>query len=201
MGEADASSRSPARLAFALPLEGTDMKILSNFAPALMAAMILAACTGGPGVRTVQISDQDHDRLMAINDNRIVPGVRIGPVFLGMTEGDLYKKLGAPIKTSYHNQGQTSYEYTTRGLFVDVGLNTHVVDLIAIQSAAYSTAGGVTIGSSPLQMKAELGPHNGTADFLHQFNYDGITLQFDTNGNISGLYVTFLQATGQSVHF
>ncbi len=53
--------------------------------------VILAGCDT---VQTTQAPPVDHTRLMAVNDNLIVPGQRIGPVFLGMTEAELYSKLG-----------------------------------------------------------------------------------------------------------
>jgi len=48
------------------------------------------------------------------SDHLIVSGARVGPVFLGMTEADLYKKLGSPAKTTYGNNGIGSFTIITR---------------------------------------------------------------------------------------
>src|SRR6266498_1128743 len=40
------------------------------------------------------------------SDHLIIPGVRIGPVFLGMTERELYQKLGNPSNTVRGNDGK-----------------------------------------------------------------------------------------------
>jgi hypothetical protein len=60
---------------------------------ALMSALLCGGCSTGGAVKR---SEQDVARLMKVNDNLIVPSERVGSVFFGMTEAQLYQKMGDP---------------------------------------------------------------------------------------------------------
>ena len=132
------------------------MKITINFAGLFLTLLILTGCATGGGVKMVQRSDQDVARLMAINDNTIVPGDRIGQVFLGMTEDQLYQRLGEPSKTQTA-PGTVGYAYPS--LNVQVDAITHKVWEIDTYNPAYSTVEGISIGSSGLALRTKIREH------------------------------------------
>jgi hypothetical protein len=116
-----------------------------------MALLVLASCASSSSSLT--LSAQDHDALMAINDTLIVPGKRIGPAFLGMTELELYKKLGDPTQTM-NNGPYTLYYFPT----VDVVIQkaTRKITQVTASKPEYHTTEGIKVGSSLLEMKAKL---------------------------------------------
>src|SRR6266480_3999436 len=109
-------------------MRGIEMRITMNLTLIFFSALILAACAGGRA-QIVQRSDQEVAILMSINDNLIVPGDRVGPVFLGMTEADLFKKLGDPSKTVRGDSGEWIW-YTWGELQVEVTPSIHKVLVI-----------------------------------------------------------------------
>jgi len=131
------------------------MNYLRNFALALLPAVILVACASGGDVRTTQISDQDAAKVMASNDNLIVPGERVGRVFLGMTTAQLYRVMGEPTNTVAYNAGGFRYEW--RDLSVIVNRSSTVTWMIT-SGSTYSLAGGVTVGSSTLALQSNRPP-------------------------------------------
>ena len=122
----------------------------------------LAGCANmDPGV---SLTAADVDRLMAVNDHLIVPGERIGPVFIGMTEAQLYQKLGNPSTTTRGNDGTwVRYEYDSLVLGIQVNPSTHKVNYVDnyffggargdVKDFPYSTSEGITVGSSELQIQ------------------------------------------------
>jgi hypothetical protein len=123
---------------------------------ALMAALLVGACSAGGQVKPGQGSELAVARLMAINDNFIVPGERVGSVFLGMTEEQLYTKMGSPAKNFPPNRdGDVLYSYMDLSVYVKMA--THRVKMIQVTGPAYRTAQGVSIGSSELELKAKVG--------------------------------------------
>jgi hypothetical protein len=137
-----------------------EMKFVINSTCVFLAALVLAACAGGAGVQTRRISDQDVARLMAVHDNLIVPGERVGPVFFGMTEAQLYQKMGNPDQSGPMDNGATIF-YVWRDISVDVHTSTHTVFLIGVSGPSYATAEGVSTGTSELALKSKLGPPAG----------------------------------------
>jgi hypothetical protein len=129
------------------------MKMLINRALVFSLALVVAGCANmDPGV---SLSDQDVARLMAIDDKLIVPGERIGPIFIGMTETNLYKKLGNPSTTVRGSDGTwIRYGYNNSGLSTQVNPSTHKVNVVDNYQQTYfpySTREGITVGSSELQ--------------------------------------------------
>jgi hypothetical protein len=142
------------------------MKTVAKIALLFSMALTLAACGGGGGVepgyraiKTIQRSDEEVAKLMSVNDNLIVPGERVGPVFLGMTEGSLYQKMGNPNHSDMMDRGATKY-YQWRDIRVEVKESDHKVFNIEVTGSSYRTAEGISTGSSDLEVKSKLGqPH------------------------------------------
>lgn len=130
------------------------------------------------------------------SDHLIVPGVRIGPIFIGMTETQLYKTLGNPSETVRGNDGTwISYMYNDLGLTAQANPATHKVNMIAIagENSPYSTREGIRVGSSELQiqilpwklLEKRLWEPNGR---LWRFHYPGIVIE-TRSGNVSSIFV------------
>jgi hypothetical protein len=149
-------------LDYATKLEDLSMRIFINSAFIVLLLLNLAGCANtDPGV---SLSATDVDRLMAANDNLIVPGERIGPVFIGMTETQLYQKLGNPSTTTRGDDGTwVRYEYDSLVLGLQVNPSTHKVNYVDnyffggnrgnVENFPYSTREGITVGSSELQIQ------------------------------------------------
>lgn len=158
--------------------------------PLALSALIMTACTSGPP--SMQRSEQDVARLMAIDDNLIVPGERIGPVFLGMTDADLYKKFGNPSESKLTGTGFSAYFYDT--FMVYVGVSTHKVASITSPAgnnrhSGYATREGIKVGSSGLEVQAKLPPTTLTVDSpvagYSRYNYrGGMVLSLDPSGKV-----------------
>jgi len=131
------------------------------------------------------------------SDHLIVPGERIGPIFIGMTETQLYQKLGNPSNTVRGSNGAwILYEYKNLGLSTIVNPYTHKVNTVQItqSDSPYSTREGITGGSSELQVqtlpwkllwKREAEPH---ALGVWTFAYTGIQITTQ-NGNVINIKV------------
>jgi hypothetical protein len=158
------------------------MKIIINFACVFLTALILVACAGGGGIKMVQRSDQDVARLMAVNDNLIVPGERIGPVFLGMTEEQLYKKFGEPsnILTTLQSE-DIRYQYST--FDANVNKATHKVWSIITSNSGFHTAEGIKPGSSVMETQIKLGGSFGGPNTCINYNGRGLTSFIGNDGN------------------
>jgi len=149
-------------------------------------ALYLAGCANmnpGPSLSAAEV-----DRLMAINDNLIVPGQRIGPLFLGMTEAQLYKKLGDPV-TILNNGEYTAYYY--HGLDVAVLKSTGKVTQVTAESPQYSTSDGIQVGSSLLDVKSKLPlevPDNVDAANADYHPGNGLNIGV-TNGRVRAIWV------------
>lgn len=131
----------------------------ANAASAIGVALILACATGG-GIMLVPRSEQDVAKLMGVNDRLIVPGERIGPIFLGMTEEQLYKKMGDPSETHQGTgvlNGVAIITYRWGDLVAIVQPSAHRVVQVMVDGTRYSTMEGVAVGTSVLEMRAKLG--------------------------------------------
>ena len=163
------------------------MKIAIKLAFISLFALYLVGCANmNPGP---SLSAADVDRLMAINDNLIVPGERIGPLFLGMTEAQLYKKLG-DADTIMNNGQYTIYNY--HGLGVSVMKSTSKIIQVTAESSQYSTSDGIHVGSSLLEVKSKLTlaetPNN--VDSANADYYPGNGLNIGvTNGRVRAIWV------------
>jgi hypothetical protein len=168
------------------------MNSVINTAVASVTALVLAACVGS-GTPDVQQSDQGAAQLMLVSDSTIVPGVRAGRAFLGMSEDQLYSRLGAPFRSELRDRGATVFYYYI-DLTVSVNKATHRVNKIYIIGPSYSTAGGITVGTPELAVKALLGQPVVEAplyagDYRQRvFCYDGVQTVVK-DGSINGIWV------------
>ena len=122
------------------------------------------------------------------NDHLIVPGVRMGPFVLGMTETQLLA-MGQPsnrvastlVDNSYtpaHLIPVTVYCYWDQVVCVEVNQTNHLVQAIYTEGAytggscPYKTLSGVTCGSSAAQVAQafELGEPDGSESQYHPYN-------------------------------
>src|ERR1700674_4407168 len=132
------------------------MKHITSFAIVFFTALLLAACAGGGAFQTVRRSDQDVARLMTANDKLIVPGERAGPIFFGMTEAQLYQKMGNPDRSNPANNGALIV-YVWGDLVASVQASTHTVVQMQVMGPSYGTLEGVSTGTPELALKAKLG--------------------------------------------
>jgi hypothetical protein len=91
------------------------------------------------------------------NDTLIVPGCRVGPYTIGMTEADLLTHFGRPSR-SWPNQGGgnvSDYEYEGGGVYLRVVAGT--VLWVKALSPRFATARGLRVGASALEMKVAFG--------------------------------------------
>jgi len=166
------------------------MKTHTQLSSLFVSVLLLTACASTPTDSKMSLSPERIASLLAANDNIVVPGERVGAVFLGMTDQQLYKKLGEPTK-AMTSPGTVAYMYPT--LLVDVDPVTHKVWEINTTNGRYSTAEGITIGSSSLAVHTQLvgsyilrslGGDKTLNDYAN-----GLTVMLDSNGDVFGLTV------------
>ncbi len=112
----------------------------------------LAAVLAGCASNSIEdLSKVQPPPAVPIRDTKIIPGQRVGPVSLGMSETELYRTMGEPRKTNTFSWG-TSYEF--EGLYATVYNSTHRVHIVGPISHSYSTPEGIHLGSSELAARA-----------------------------------------------
>ena len=91
------------------------------------------------------------------DDELIVPGVRVGPVHLGITDRALYILLGEPNGLTSRPGSQT-YLYVQRGLYVNVDTFTHRVFQIDVAEGKHNfhTSDGLKIGMLSTAVRTRL---------------------------------------------
>ena len=119
-----------------------ERRLLPNGALGIFFALLL--CTGAQA-GTVQ----------GTNDHLIVPGQRIGPVSLGMSDRDLFK-LGVPNITKPLGK-LIAYFYDDMRVFVD-GSSHKVIYVSMYRNESYHTAEGIGLGASLRDVESKLGP-------------------------------------------
>jgi hypothetical protein len=133
------------------------MKTHIQLSSLFLSALLLTACASTARDPGVSLTPEHAASMMAINDNLIVPGERIGPIFIGMTEAELYKKMGDPSRTVRGDDGTwLRYRYDSTHLSVQVNPSTHkvnVIDNYQIDYFPYATREGVAIGWSELHLQ------------------------------------------------
>ena len=117
-----------------------------------LVAIALAACASNS---TEDLSKVPPPPAVPIRDYSIVPGQRIGPISLGMTEADLYRAMGEPTK-SYSYSSSTAYQFgpNTPSVTATVYHSTRKIHVIGTNSRSYSTPEGISVGSSELAARA-----------------------------------------------
>jgi hypothetical protein len=128
----------------------------------------------------------------AKNDNLIVPGVRIGPVSLGMSDADLYKMLGDPTQTMTEGVDMgRAIQYVFPKLSIVVSKATHRVTQVTTLDPGYSTADGIKVGSSGLAVSTKLGIPPGRCEGGCDYNYpNGISLGINSEGRVRAIWIT-----------
>jgi hypothetical protein len=168
------------------------MNSVTSAAVASLTALVLAACVGS-GVPDVRQSELNTAQLMSVADSTIVPGVRAGRVFLGMSEEQLYQRLGSPFRSELRDGGESIFYYYV-DLTVSVNKATHRVNKLYVIGPLYSTAGGISVGAPELAVKALLGQPVSerplyTGDYRQRvFCYDGVQTVVK-DGSINGIWV------------
>lgn len=133
----------------------------------LCISLISCSSTGGEGFKVP-------------NDRLIVPGERIGPVALGMSDEALFK-LGVPESTKPFGNW-TLYLYKDMTVFVEQG--SRKVVCVAVQSdSSYRLANGVKVGSTLRDIQAVMGP-SGTIRGNPAFGNAPMSVRYQS-GNLS----------------
>lgn len=89
-----------------------------------------------------------------IFDKLIVPGERIGPIVLGMSQADVLKILGEPLQSIIHTDGHSSYEY--KDFWVYISSDSRVYR-VTTNSPEYTTADGIRVGMTEPEVRAKWG--------------------------------------------
>ena len=87
-------------------------------------------------------------------DDLIVPGRRVGPVSIGMSEAAMRQLMGQPLET---HQTEDSRMYEFRQMSVVVPTNTRRVELVIVPAPFYKTLTGITVGDEEAKISAALG--------------------------------------------
>jgi hypothetical protein len=126
----------------------------------------------------------------AQSDNLIVPGVRIGPVMLAMTETAIYKMLGDPTRTMTQGVDMgRGIQYVYPTLSVVVNKVTHRVTSVVTIDQKYSTANGIKVGSSSLAVSTKLGIPPGDCQGMCDYNYHGIGMGINPDGRVRAIWI------------
>jgi hypothetical protein len=110
-----------------------------------------------------------------VRDTLIVPGMRVGPIALGMTAAELNEAVGVPAQAQ--RQGSTTI-YSWGDVAAEISDGTPGVDLIAVNDARYETANHLRVGLAALAVNAVMGlPDKSTnAQGILTLDYDGLTV-------------------------
>jgi hypothetical protein len=116
----------------------------------------------------------------ASNDNLIVPGERVGPIALGMTEAQLAAAMGGPGEVLHQGSATT---YSWGQVAAEIGDNSRGVEMITVNDPRYDTPGHVHVGLAAPAAAAVLGqPKKKTStQGLDTFDYDGLTVLVRNN--------------------
>jgi hypothetical protein len=85
------------------------------------------------------------------SDHLIVPGERVGPIKLGMTEQEVFNLLG-PAKKHFFRFGTLIYSWEDGDFEINVSPDNHTVYVVKVFSPSYHTAEGVRVGSSEFDL-------------------------------------------------
>jgi hypothetical protein len=110
----------------------------------------------------------------APRDTLIVPGMRVGPVALGMTAGELNASVG--VAGTQRQEGATT-TYSWGDVIAQMGQSPPTVDTIIVNDGRYETADHLRVGLSALAVVVVLGqpPNITTESGIRNYEYDGVT--------------------------
>jgi hypothetical protein len=111
----------------------------------------------------------------APRDMLIVPGMRVGPVALGMTADELNTSVGVP---GTERQEGTATTYSWGELSAQIGKSPATVDAIVVNDGRYETADHIHVGLASLAVVVVLGqpPNITTATGTRNYEYEGMTI-------------------------
>src|SRR5258708_6487397 len=84
----------------------------------------------------------------------LIPGERVGPLALGMTQAQLAAAMGGPGEV-LHQGGATTYSWGQ--VAAEIGDNSPGVELITVNDPRYETPGHIRVGLAALAAAAVLG--------------------------------------------
>jgi LmbE family N-acetylglucosaminyl deacetylase len=116
----------------------------------------------------------------APRDRLIVPGVRVGPIALGMSPAELTASVGGPAEAQH--QGPDTI-YAWGDLAAEISEKSPDVDLITVNDTRYETADHIRVGLAALAVIAVLGDPVKTTNALgiQNLDYDGMTIVIRNN--------------------
>jgi hypothetical protein len=127
----------------------------------------------------------------AQTDNLIVPGVRIGPVNLGISDTAVYNKFGNPTSTSYDDNDATiNHFYPT--FIVTIDRDSHKVIQVTTSDPRYATDNGIKVGISNLAAATKLGIPPANCDRQVGCNYrseQGLWLDVKGDQSVRSIWV------------
>jgi hypothetical protein len=111
----------------------------------------------------------------APRDALIVPGVRVGPVALGMTTDELNASVGVP-GTQRQEGAVTTLSWGE--LSAQLTQSPATADTIVVNDGRYETADHLRVGLASLAVVVVLGqpPNITTAPGIRNYEYDGMTV-------------------------
>lgn len=119
----------------------------------LVFVFAVAGCSSGPG-------SVDDAVAKPADDNLIVPGRRIGLVYVGMPLPEALRILGTPIRTNFsHPDGDPTfgaYSFASGITLVVRGSAQRVISLTS-DSRTFKTREGLSVGSSEADIRLALG--------------------------------------------
>jgi hypothetical protein len=150
-----------------------------HFLFVLVLALSLSGCAGTPTARPTKPAE----KVAVIDDNKIIPGKRIGKVSVGMSIVQLLDVMGDPTKEYTNSNGSAaSYEYGQ--LFLGVDHRDQSIASVSTTDSDYKTSSGLGVGSSELRVRAVMGQPLCFARDRHAYFllYDGIVFNFRGEG-------------------
>lgn len=111
----------------------------------------------------------------APRDAMIVPGIRVGPIALGMTPDELTASVGVP---GTQRQEGAAVSYSWGELSAQMGQSPVTVDTIVVNDGRYETADHLHVGLSALAVVVVLGQPPNITDVsgIRSYEYDGMTV-------------------------
>ena len=151
----------------------------------ILAAMLCTALSGCAAKGSQPAVDEVGSAEL---DDLIVPGRRVGPVSLGMSEAALRQLMGQPLET---HQTEDSKMYEFRQLSVVVPNNTRRVELVIVPAPHYRTLSGLTVGDEEPKVAAELGQparQTGRGTYVTTCYSNGVVFNY-YNGTVENIVV------------
>jgi len=140
----------------------------------VLPALIVAAALMGTALAAPTLA------ATAPRDRLIVPGMRVGPVALGMSLAEMNTSVGIPGQVQ--QQGPATI-YAWGDLAAEIDEKSAQVDLITVNDNRYETADHIRVGLAALAVVTVLGDPDKTTTALgiQNLEYDGMTIVVRNN--------------------